>query len=78
MRLVADSDSVAGKKVFLWEGISPEKTHEVVDSLADIADDADEENLRIKVSSISESTKQKDSDSDNGGQIRKRPLELRQ
>ena len=55
MRLVADSDSVPGNKVFLWQEISREKTHELVDSLADIAEDADEENLEIKISSISKS-----------------------
>lgn len=52
MRIAAERDSISGDKIFLWKSVDREKAHEIVDTMADLAKDADEENLRLKISSI--------------------------
>jgi len=64
VRVIAEEDSIAAHKIFLWESVDREKAHEILDTMADVAEDADEENLRLKISSISSSTTTTERDSE--------------
>ena len=52
MKCVLYGDGLSGKEVLVWEDVDRGKAHELLDEIADFAEDADQEELMLKIKSI--------------------------